>query len=124
MPRSTHIPRCIATKKTHRLLHRTPTASTADVFNGNLRLERLCDANATAEGDCAASRRWCNQSKNTRENDHANARQTNTHRSQRDGHAHPQLRWVGLEEKAEQLEKELEQSALTDWVVPIQNETD
>jgi hypothetical protein len=34
------------------------------------------------------------------------------------------LRWVGLEEKAEQLEKELEQSALTDWVVPIQNETD
>jgi hypothetical protein len=34
------------------------------------------------------------------------------------------LRWAGLEEKAEQLEKELEQSALTDWVVPIQNETD
>ena len=34
------------------------------------------------------------------------------------------LRWAGLEEKAEQLEKELGQSALTDWVVPIQNETD
>ena len=28
------------------------------------------------------------------------------------------LRWAGLEEKAEQLEKELEQSAVTDGVVP------
>jgi hypothetical protein len=34
------------------------------------------------------------------------------------------LRWAGLEEKAEQLEKVLEQSAITDRVVPIQNETD
>jgi hypothetical protein len=34
------------------------------------------------------------------------------------------LRWAGLEEKAEQLEKELEQSAITDRVVPIQTETD
>jgi hypothetical protein len=34
------------------------------------------------------------------------------------------LRWVGLEEKAEQLEKELEQCAVTDRVVPIQDETD
>jgi hypothetical protein len=34
------------------------------------------------------------------------------------------LRWVGLEEKAEQLEKELEQRAVTDTVVSIQNETD
>jgi hypothetical protein len=34
------------------------------------------------------------------------------------------LRWVGLEEKAEQLEKELEQCAVTDRVVPRQNDTD
>jgi hypothetical protein len=34
------------------------------------------------------------------------------------------LRWAGLEEKAEQLEKELEQSAITGRVVPIQSETD
>jgi hypothetical protein len=34
------------------------------------------------------------------------------------------LRWVGLEEKAEQLEKELEQRAVSDRVVPIQNDTD
>ena len=34
------------------------------------------------------------------------------------------LRWVGLEEKAEQLEKELEQRAATDSIVPVQNETD
>ena len=34
------------------------------------------------------------------------------------------LRWVGLEEKAERLEKELEQRAVIERVVPIQNETD
>jgi hypothetical protein len=34
------------------------------------------------------------------------------------------LRWIGLEEKAEQLEKELLQHAVTDTVVSVQNETD
>ena len=34
------------------------------------------------------------------------------------------LRWVGLEEKAELLEKELEQCAVTDRVGPMQNDTD
>ena len=34
------------------------------------------------------------------------------------------LRWVGLEEKAEQLEKELEQQPATDTVLAIQSETD
>jgi hypothetical protein len=34
------------------------------------------------------------------------------------------LRWAGLEERAEFLEKELEQYAITDTVVSMQNETD
>jgi len=34
------------------------------------------------------------------------------------------LRWVGLEEKAEQLEKKLEQLPATDTVLAIQSETD
>ena len=34
------------------------------------------------------------------------------------------LRWVELEEKAEQLEKELEQVPATDTVLAIQSETD
>ena len=34
------------------------------------------------------------------------------------------LRWVGLEEKAQQLEKELEQHAVSDPVISIQSETD
>jgi hypothetical protein len=34
------------------------------------------------------------------------------------------LRWVGLEEKAEQPEKELEQLPVTDTVLAIQSETD
>jgi hypothetical protein len=33
------------------------------------------------------------------------------------------LRWVGLEEKAEQLEKELQQQPATDIVLAIQSET-
>jgi hypothetical protein len=34
------------------------------------------------------------------------------------------LRWVGLEEKAEQLEKQLQQCSATETVVSIQGETD
>jgi hypothetical protein len=34
------------------------------------------------------------------------------------------LRWVGLEEKGKQLEKELEQLPATDTVLAIQSETD
>jgi hypothetical protein len=34
------------------------------------------------------------------------------------------LRWAGLEERAELLEKELERHAATDTVVSMQNETD
>ena len=34
------------------------------------------------------------------------------------------LRWAGLEERVEVLEKELEQQAVTDTVVSMQNETD
>ena len=34
------------------------------------------------------------------------------------------LRWVGLEEKAQQLEKELEQHAVSDPVISIQSEAD
>ena len=34
------------------------------------------------------------------------------------------LRWVGLEEKAEQLEKKLEQQPATDTALAIQSETD
>jgi hypothetical protein len=34
------------------------------------------------------------------------------------------LRWARLEEKAEQLEKELDRHTVTDTVVSIQNETD
>ena len=38
--------------------------------------------------------------------------------------ASSEMRWVGLEEKAERLEKELEQRAVIERVVPTQNETD
>jgi hypothetical protein len=78
---------------------------------------------AKVEG-CNASKRWCNKTENTRENDHGNTRQTSTHLLQRLVMRIRKLRWVGLEEKAEQLEKELERCAVTDRVGPIQIDTD
>ena len=68
--------------------------------------------------------RWCNKNKNTRENDYGNGCQTSATSSSKIVKLIRKLRWVGLEEKAEQLEKELEQHAVTDTVVSIQNETD
>jgi membrane carboxypeptidase/penicillin-binding protein len=65
-----------------------------------------------------------NKSKNTRENDHGNARQTSAYASSEIVMLIRKLRWVGLDEKAEQLEKELEQRAVTDRVIPMQNDTD
>jgi hypothetical protein len=80
---------------------------------------------ATAKVAGCASKRCCNKSKSTRENDHGNARQTSAPTASSEiVMLIRKLRWVGLEEKAEQLEKELEQRAVTDRVVPIQNETD
>jgi|HubBroStandDraft_6_1064221.scaffolds.fasta_scaffold548269_1 hypothetical protein len=81
---------------------------------------------ATAKvAGCNASKRCCNKSKSTRENDHGNARQTSAPTASSEiVMLIRKLRWVGLEEKAEQLEKELEQRAVTDRVVPIQNDTD
>jgi hypothetical protein len=111
--------------KTHRLLHRTTTAWTAAVFIRNLRLERLCDANAaTAKGaapragDGAIKARTRGRTIMEMPAKQAPAPSGEMVKLIR------KLRWAGLEEKAEQLEKELEQSAVTDRVVPIQNETD
>jgi hypothetical protein len=113
-------------KKTHRLLHRTPTSSTVDVFNRNLLLEPLCDANeATAKKEAAP--RADDGATKTRIRERTimetPAKQTPT-ASNEIVMLIRKLRWAGLEEKAEELEKELEQSAVTDRVVPMQNETD
>src|SRR5262249_55141881 len=57
----------------------------------NLRLsEYMTRARQTLEAATPATR-WCNKSKNTRENDHGNARETNTRGIERDGQAHSQI---------------------------------
>ena len=68
--------------------------------------------------------RWCNKSKNKRENDHGNAAKQAPTASSEIVKLIRKLRWVGLEERAEQLEKELEEHAVADTVVSIQYETD
>jgi hypothetical protein len=125
-PHSTLIHRRSATKRCRRMLRRTATAPAAKVFSRNLRLSDYVMRTRHSKGLQAAmlAARWCNKRKNTRENDYGNALQTNSHRIQRDGQAHPQiaLGWIGRESGA--VEKELEQHAVTDTVVSIQNETD
>jgi hypothetical protein len=111
-------------KKMHRPLHRNMLRSTGDVSNRNLRLEQLCDVDAaTAKGSCAAATIVQQKQEHARERPWKRPKQTPTASGEiilliR------KLRWAGLEEKAQQLEKELEQSAVTDRVVPIQTETD
>ena len=65
-----------------------------------------------------------NNNKNTRENGHGNARRKTPADSSEIIKLIRKLRWVGLEERAEQLEKELEQQSVTEIVVSIQSETD
>jgi hypothetical protein len=87
-------------------------------------LERLCDANTSAVNEAAPKADDGVIKAKTREKTimETTAKQIPTvgeivmliHK----------LRWAGLEDKAEQLEKELEQSAAIDRIVPIQSETD
>jgi hypothetical protein len=91
----------------------------AKVFSRKFTSEGLSDANSAT-----ALVGGCDKSKNTRENDHGNGCQTNDHRIRRHSQAHPQIALDGIEEKAEQLEKELLQHAVMDTVVSVQNETE
>ena len=113
-------------KKARLMLRRTATASQQKVFSRNLRLsdyvmrtrpQQRLEA-ATPGNDGAIKAR-------TRERTimETPAKQAPTASSEIVKLIR-KLRWVGLEEKAEQLEKELEQRAVIDTVVSIQNETD
>jgi len=115
-----------ATKRRRRMLRRTGTASAANVFCRNFTSERLCDANAaTAKGGCDAIETMVQQKARTRERTIMEmlAKQAPTTSSEIVKLIR-KLRWVGLEEKAQQLEKELEQHAVSDPVISIQSEAD
>jgi hypothetical protein len=105
-------------------LHRTAAPSTTDVFNRNLRLERLCDANTGTVNEAASKADDGAIKPKTRERTimETTAKQTPT--AGEIVMLIRKLHWAGLEDKAEQLEKKLEHSAVTDRIVPIQNETD
>src|ERR1700720_2142004 len=103
-PHSTLIHQRSATKRCRRMLRRTATAPAAKVFSRNLRLsDYVMRTRPQQRLEAATSAaRWCNKSKNTRENDYGNAHQTNSHCIERDGQAHPQiaLGWIGRESGA------------------------
>jgi hypothetical protein len=77
------------------------------------------------KGGCDASKKTVQQKAGTREGTimEMPAKQAPTTSSEI-GKLIRKLRWVGLEEKAQQLENELERHAVTDTIVSIQSETD
>jgi hypothetical protein len=106
------------------MLRRTATAPAANGFSRNLRLSDYVTRTRPQRKSCKASNTGAIKARTSeRTIMETPAKQTPTASSEIVMLIR-KLRWAGLEEKAEQLEKELEQSAVTDGVVPIQNETD
>jgi hypothetical protein len=108
------------------MLRRTATASVANVFSRNLRLsDYVMRMRPQQKGGRDAIKTMVQQKARTRgrtimempakQAPAASGEMVKLIRK---------LRWVGLEEKAQQLEKELEGHAVTDTVVSIQSETD
>jgi hypothetical protein len=99
----------------------------AKVFSRNVLSERLCGANAAT-----AKVGGCNASSTTVQKKQKHAKETIMETPTKQAPTASsdmvklirKLRWAGLEERAELLEKELEQHAITDTVVSMQNETD
>jgi hypothetical protein len=85
-----------AAKRRRRMLRRTATASAANAFSRNLRLSDYVTRTRPRQKEAATRADDDATSKNTRENDHGNARQTNTHRFWRDSYAHPQITLGGI----------------------------
>lgn len=85
--------------------------------------ERLCDVEHSKKAATPATR-WCSKRKNARGSSHGNAAKQAPIVSSEIVKLIRKLRWVGLEDKAQQLENELERHVVTDTVVSIQNETD
>jgi hypothetical protein len=68
--------------------------------------------------------RWCNKQKHARETIMETPTKQIPTASSDIVKLIRKLRWAGLEDRAELLEKELEQHSVTDTVVSMQNETD
>ena len=117
-----------ATQQKHAvvMLRRTATASAANVFSRTLRLSDYVMRTRPQQKEAATpSKRWCSKKARTRDRTimEMPAKQTPAASSEIVKLIR-KLRWVGLEEKAQQLEKELEQHAVTDPVISIQSEAD
>jgi hypothetical protein len=108
------------------MLRRTATASAANVFSRNLRQSDYVMRTRPQQKEAATpAKRWCSKKARTREETimEMPAKQAPPTSSEIVKLIR-KLRWVGLEEKAQQLEKELERYGVTDTVVSIQSETD
>jgi len=115
-----------ATKRRRHMLRRTVTASAANVFSRNLRLSDYVMRTRPQQKKAATpSKRWCSKKARTRGRTimEMPAKQAPAASSEIVKLIR-KLRWAGLEEKAQRLEKELERQAVTDTVVSIQSETD
>ena len=105
------------------MLRRTATASAANGFSRNLRLSDYVMRTARQIGS-DASNTWQQKQEQAREQSWKRLPNENPPLSDEIVKLIRKLRWVGLEDKAQQLEDELERHAVTDTVVSIQSETD
>jgi hypothetical protein len=96
------------------MLRRTATASAANGFSRNLRLSDYVMRTRPRQIKARTSERTIMETPAKRE----------PTASDEIVKLIRKLRWVGLEDKAQQLEDELERHAVTDTVVSIQSETD
>ena len=100
-------------------------ASHCEVFSRNLRLsDYLSNAATSKVGGCDASKRSAIEVRTRARTVMENPAKQRAPASSEIVKLIRKLRWAGLEEKAEQLEKELDRHTVTDTVVSIQNETD
>ena len=106
------------------MLRRTATNG-GEVFNGNLRLsDYLSNAAKSNVGAATPAKRSAIEVRTRARTVMENLAKQRALASSEIVKLICTLRWAGLEEKAGQLEKELERHTVTDAVVSIQNETD
>jgi hypothetical protein len=99
--------------------------TSGEVFSRNLRLsDYLSNAATSKVGGCDASKRSAIDVRTGARTVMENPAKQRAPASSEIVKLIRKLRWAGLEEKAEQLEKELDRHTVTDTVVSIQNETD
>jgi hypothetical protein len=106
------------------MLRRTATAPAANGFSRNLRLSDYVTRTRPQRKSCKASNTGAIKARTSERTIMETPAKQEPTASDEIVKLIRKLHWVGLEDKAQQLENELERHAVTDTVVSTQSETD